>query len=257
MKKYKLIKEYPGSPKLGTVINVLNEEGYTSVAVGHNIYPKRHPEFWEEVVEKDYEILSFTDKKDSNCIVNVYKIGSKEQQEFSIKNILNNGLWNIHSVKRLSDGEVFTVGDVVTEKLSNNHNVTIKSIYIHLNKIVIAVNKGSLNTTVYLSLLEKPKQLLFTTEDGVDIYKGDKAWSIYIPEMIMFHQEVKLYNSTDIHTHHKYFSTKEAAEEYILMNKPCLSIQDVLVNYCWCGADFKKSLKDFKIELKSLVKSRL
>lgn len=27
---------------------------------------------------------------------------------------------------------------------------------------------------------------------------------------------------------HKHFSTKEKAEEYIIMNKPCLSINDVL-----------------------------
>ena len=30
-----------------------------------------------------------------------------------------------------------------------------------------------------------------------------------------------------MYTYLKYFSTKEKAEEYILMNKPCLSINDL------------------------------
>ena len=70
-KKYKLIKEYPGSPELG----IIAEERYVM---------KDQPEYWEEVVEKDYEIL----------------ISRVVPQE-------------ILSVKRLSDGEVFTIGDEV------------------------------------------------------------------------------------------------------------------------------------------------
>lgn len=44
------------------------------------------------------------------------------------------------------------------------------------------------------------------------------------------------------------FSTKEAAEEYILMNKPCLSINDV-------NSDFSITKYRMK-QLKKLVKSR-
>ena len=46
--KYILKKEYPGSPKLGNIIDNLE-----------NDWIENYPEFWEEVVEKDYEILSY------------------------------------------------------------------------------------------------------------------------------------------------------------------------------------------------------
>ena len=41
--KYILKKEYPGSPKLGNIIDNLE-----------NDWIENYPEFWEEVVEKDY-----------------------------------------------------------------------------------------------------------------------------------------------------------------------------------------------------------
>ncbi len=44
--KYILKKEYPGSPKLGNIIDNLE-----------NDWIENYPEFWQEVVEKDYEIL--------------------------------------------------------------------------------------------------------------------------------------------------------------------------------------------------------
>ena len=46
MKKYKLIKTYPGSPKLGTILT--HEE----------LQYCNWNEYYQEVVEKDYEILS-------------------------------------------------------------------------------------------------------------------------------------------------------------------------------------------------------
>ena len=44
--KYKLIKEYPGSPKLGTILT--HEE----------LQYCNQNEYYQEVVKKDYEILS-------------------------------------------------------------------------------------------------------------------------------------------------------------------------------------------------------
>lgn len=41
MKRYKLIKEYPNSPKLGTVLLSIESEFYT-------IKPDNYPEFWQE-----------------------------------------------------------------------------------------------------------------------------------------------------------------------------------------------------------------
>ena len=78
--KYKLIRTYPGSLKLNTIIEIHPEQetGYYS----ENI------QFWQEVIEKDYEILATVGDNDS------------------LKQ-------TIYSVKRLSDGEIFTIGDTV------------------------------------------------------------------------------------------------------------------------------------------------
>jgi hypothetical protein len=77
---------------------------------------------------------------------------------------------------------------------------------------------------------------LFTTEDGVDIYEGDTyfgcgKWPDGSPSGC-----IKDSVATDTRLDRKYgwnktfkcFSTKEAAEEYVLMNKPVLSLNDLL-----------------------------
>ncbi len=105
MKKYKLIKKFPGSDELGTIITGSKETMY-SKGLGYRNYDwvhvEIHPEFWEEIVEKDYEILSQTSVRVCNPKDN-YKV-------------VRNTTPVIHSVKRLSDGEVFTVGDKVSRE---------------------------------------------------------------------------------------------------------------------------------------------
>jgi len=100
--KYKLIKEYPGSFKLGTKVEY--ESGYYIIKnVGNTICRKQvenYPEFWEKVDDKNYEILSWLDIEDNF----LFKISDGEKY-----NPKTNDL--IISVKRLSDGEVFSVGD--------------------------------------------------------------------------------------------------------------------------------------------------
>lgn len=91
MKKYKLIKKYPGSPKLGFII----ENGYYCDQLYIN--PKDYPNNWQEVVEKDYEILSLSlMRSDKHYITNVLAYG-----EEYIKSLLNCNGNKIYSVKRL------------------------------------------------------------------------------------------------------------------------------------------------------------
>lgn len=76
----------------------------------------------------------------------------------------------------------------------------------------------------------KPKPL-FRTEDGVDIYLDDPyVWVNEDWELIKTVAQ-QHHTSAKAHTGCKYaadFSTKKAAEDYILLNKPCLSIKDIL-----------------------------
>ena len=56
MKQYKLIKEYPGSPKLGTIVNHVKGWGsYESYFDGDLVYStyaiENYPEFWQEIKE--------------------------------------------------------------------------------------------------------------------------------------------------------------------------------------------------------------
>lgn len=114
MKKYELIKQYPGSDHVGVVVLQKTPNGMYE-GWEYNYY-KRHvennPEYWEEVVEKDYEILSYLKKGSTTCTTTKRR-GGEFHDEY----------WEIHKVKRLSDGEIFTLGDrakTITSKGSHN-----------------------------------------------------------------------------------------------------------------------------------------
>jgi hypothetical protein len=217
--KYKLIKIYPGSPKLGTIVEV-QKDGYIHWNVNSNIHNptnyihnssiEQYKEFWQPIVEKDYEILRFI--LPGNNVIHVQN--AKNSMEFMLK---NPNTYKIYSVKRKSDGEIFTIGD-------NTKYGCIDKFYIK-NNYLLAITILESNGR-YLKDLEKIKQPLFTTEDGVDIFEGDSfahtsGWT-----------EPKIIRATSKHLNYKLpmdklFSTKEKAEEFILLNKPCLSYGDI------------------------------
>lgn len=229
-KKYKLIEEYPGSPKLGTVIDEWSpsknekfysfQNGTTRVQVVID-NPKNYPKLWEEIVEKDYEILSIWDRGS--------EFPKMPNGDFGItgcsisKKLIDN--YPIHSVKRLSDGEVFTVGDKVIDNLNMIFNITGFGLSDNYKSgLSISDGKGGR----CFNLISKCKSPLFITEDGVDIFYGDKFY--FVSEKFnKFKCPVENYASENHwrDANMKTFSTKIAAEEYILMNKPCLSVNDL------------------------------
>ena len=206
MKKYKLIKLFPGSPsKLGHIVEFPNDRDFE--------YYSQNPEFWELVVEPDYEILSYV-KKDRPACVTTKKRGGTRHDEF----------WNIRVVKRLSDGEIFKIGDIIkTNENGRKHQI---------DSISLANGKDSLKQGIWIHYVGgsqhisntiKAKDKLFTTENGVDIYNGDIYWFVNNYELDYAHADFFSGNSSSI----KYFSTKEAADAYMLNNKPCLSLDDI------------------------------
>jgi len=236
MIQYKLIKEYPGGPKLPFASN-----GRHSNFKGFEYYDS-FPEFWEKVEELDYEILSVI----SNDKIVISKSGYTYPECFQTLVDQEND-FKIHSVKRLSDGEVFTIGDEATVDLDKKRYV-IMAIRKFTNAIQI---HGQIDGKSFFYNLKdviklKPKNPLFTTEDGVDIFDGESYWVVAGDSIINF-------TSSWIRTDNvlrSAFSTKEKAEEYVLMNKPCLSIQEIknvlATNSCF-----------YVTHLKSLVKSKL
>ena len=296
LKKYRLIKTYPGSPKLSTEIieTQINSlcpvnECYTSrktfMLIGYDSFeienPENYPEFWEKVVDKDYEILCIK-HKESKCFY---------RNSIDLRNL---NFYDIHSVKRLSDGKVFNIGENATTALNNYGPIT--AFEINCNRMYIRTN-GSSKGTFSCNIKDlKVFKKLFTTEDGVDIFEGDlyhavtkknnkmlinlnaekeapnfpPIWSMKDFICFSYRKKAQEYidnheilfstaDGVDIFEGDKYhsvilynlqykgwfkaqkinkgkytdaescivFSTEKEAKQYILMNKPCLSLKDV------------------------------
>lgn len=258
MNKYKLIKEYPNSPEVGYEIEEKNHWGNWGYFLNcFPIYPEKYPEFWEKVVEQDYEILSF---KQTSLQTDLWTKfgdvwgrnmnGACATSPYKYEEILNNPLYVIYSVKRLSDGEIFTVGDIVKQSnIIHNNTFIIRAFEFNINKEhLLVIGNGGIN----ISKIEKLKEVLFKTEDHVAVFKGDivhlvNSWFEY--SSITVGEKTLL-----LFPNRKMFSTKEKAEEYIIMNKPCLSINDINKP----GDIFENNLNTFYIDrLKELVKKRL
>ena len=199
-------------------------------------------------IKKDYEIVSILlQRSDKHQIHNV----SEYKNTGYIEALLNCNGNKIHSVKRLSDSEIFTIGDKV---IGYNNSITkIKTIDL-VGEVSLNIGTDK-HEGFSLKNLKKAKQPLFTTEDGVDIFEGDNLYSIdnmlNIRKHLLFNarydDNTLLNNRIFFNSDYKHFSTKEKAEEYILMNKPYLSLSDVWDNL---------KVKDQK-EVMKFVKSKL
>lgn len=201
---------------------------------------ENNPEFWEEIVEKDYEILKIR-AKSNHPNIPVNKVVD------SWVNV-NLDYFDIYSVKRLSDGEVFTIGDRIRVGWKNRV-CTIESIYYNEHKQLSFKIRGYKAPLVFVfteDFPEKVKNILFTTEDGVEIFEGDKFYCVTVPnkfEIIerfggdgLAVQEESIRKRT--------FSTKRSAEEYVLMNKPCLSMNDIKLLQTALDFELIKNLKE-------------
>lgn len=265
MKKFKLIKEYPGcNCKLGNIVEESNDYDRDN-----NHY--KYPEFWEEIIEKDYEILSF---KNNGILIEVSlhendKITLKPHKDpDSLKWLLDNE-FKIHSVKRLSDGEVFTVGDEIYSYGTVKSIIKIDIPINNSNDIGFYTTKPEFNggsgyQYLFKDKVQKVKKPLFTTEDGVDIYEGDNYYNIWLED---FSEALKSYKINGPHSAFdlgkdgysdrcKYFSNLKTAEEYIIMNKPCLSLNDILNSNSLALQKLKTNVLTMGI-LYDLVKEKL
>lgn len=298
MKKFK-------NKRTGEIVSQYNETHYqdNSDTLVHKRFIVNSCD-WEEVVEGSYEILSFIYK--SGDIVTLreggkYIIDSASDSDFSgysLKQQLKD-CCKIHSVKRLTDGEVFTVGDEVTWGVDkeSNFKIKIKSFYIKNEKLMVTfsnsiydgigicapnfrkieyplsyddLKNGEYYVTTYPNqgiyifkqgyklwrnnsdriptscdgrfvpsngfhsfrkATEKEIKLLaplFTTEDGVEIFEGSTYYIVNTTPHLwsLFEQTAK--ERTKLNKGCKAFSTKELAEEFLLMSKPLISLSDLL-----------------------------
>ena len=269
MKQYKLIKWYPSLPKdweVGMIVGLEDRCIPTSFSPCNRKYKDyyvsyedviNNSEFWEEIIEypvgtkvldtfsneneycytkQDYEILSFITIKSVLIKYNDLDINDELNCDKYLK---------IYSVKRLSDGEVFTIGDKIEDK--GLLFWVIDSFRI-VDNIVKLECERSIKTTTSASLLLnesfKVKKPLLTTEDGVDIFKGDSPWTTLSNTKCEGFKNVKQFKNITENanrTFYKYFSSKEKAEEYVRLNTVLFTTND--------GVDIKKGDKYFELVL--------
>jgi hypothetical protein len=239
---FKIIQTYPGSPGLGYKVTFKPNYPYVSTAAGTFSLDDclTYTKNWEEIIEPEYEILKF--KTTTGEIVTLQNNGNYFNENSSAK-FDPNGQYcgcsaeeefdlgaTIYSVKRLSDGEIFTVNDKI-----NFSNVGVGNlIKIEFERAPADKNTGKLcfvNDNIFLgdwwdiNQLSHIKKPLFTTSDGIDIFEGDKYWKV-LPNSNYSKWEL---TAAETDASPKWtFSTEEGAKKYIDWNKPKYSKQDIL-----------------------------
>lgn len=158
---------------------------------------------------REWEILSIeTDYHRMDVENGMVKVASWASRP--VEELVKNG-YEIKKVRRLSDGEIFAVSD-------NTHVGEITSFEIQGQNMIA---KGS-DFEYHINQLEKARTVLFVTDDHINIYEGDVVYVVFDD------WHIEDFGANNIWTENKTFSTLEKAAEYITLNKPCLSVQDII-----------------------------
>ncbi len=226
-------------------------------------------------VKPDYEILTFKGNKDfyGNHYEIWQKVGANKYRYYKdnmgctwdINEMLNNekgfsvkgGQIFIDSVKRLSDGEVFSVGDVVVHKTDGEINkAVIKKFVIPqvLNHLIWFEYLDGKDYVKDLANFEKvkPKEVLLTN-DGVSIHEGDKFWYVNVigNEYLLCENIAPSVPPSNPNYQKTCFSTEELAKSYILNNKPVMVALNEVMEAIRKGNDNTISI------IKELFKSKI
>lgn len=236
-RKFELIEEYPGSPELGS-IHIPNGFGVIAPQVTvENV--DNYTQHWREMFE-EFEVQSFSYKKwESLAKIKDDGLYYTKSGSFWTYNSLigcgisvKSGHIKIHSIKRLSDGEVFTIGDSV---MRYGKIAEIRTIKLDKNWAGGAVINEGLKPYLgeCIETLSKVDNPILKTEEGVEIFEGDELWWLRVIEDDNEIEEIFSYGKygwngeISINGTYKWFSNEYSAKEYIIMNKPLLSVMDV------------------------------
>lgn len=179
---------------------------------------------WEAIPntpKRDWEITAFTgcSKFPHNNVGDIYY--RTVEGHFSLQGEGGIGVpeinfsvpshFKILSVRRLSDGEEFKIGD----KVKHNNLKFIIDYFVEHGDTILLKGTHSAMSTCSISI---PfwKKILLTTEDGVDLVKGDRVVKLREDGLIEAYRDI-----THCHSTHngKFFSSAEKANEYVEKNK--------------------------------------
>lgn len=136
-------------------------------------------------------------------------------------------VFEIYSVKRLSDGKEFKLGDKTS--YSNGPRFTIDSLLLIENCIMIRNKENGANYGLSTIDFSTDNNILYRTSDGVDLKAGDKLYFVNKEKwgvIAGLAQKTSTFGPKNTFT--ESWGKRETAEKYILDNKPCLSVKDVL-----------------------------
>jgi hypothetical protein len=226
---------------------------------------------------KDWEVIKVINKG----AISFFSTG----RGYTIEEIKKDG-YDIYQVRRLSDGEMFSIGDQIGWGEIGNYKTTILSFRINAERenrlefeYQVAEKHRSFCDFIDAVKLHKkapipPPRPVFTTDDGVEIFdKKDEVWGIDKKKLVRVTghgNSLGTWLNGWYCTHHipnprdndpevlkcikenfAIFSTEEAANNYIIMHKRCLSVRDVLdiIKNCDHSApdDCLKALAQYRI----------
>lgn len=173
-----------------------------------------------EEVKPDYKIISFTNSKGNVWIEKggAFILDGENYEWHSLADMLKyvKSNWvTIKSVQRLSDNQVFTVGNGMNYNKDGTCYVIEK---FTLREGKICINEHNNDFTIEDWILYVKPTVILTTEDGVEI--TDRKQTIYFCNPDFDKYDFLVGDLGGGLPRNKYFSTEAARDEYILMNKP-------------------------------------
>lgn len=181
--------------------------------------------------KKDWEIISYKNLYDG------IHVGNENCTKY---------LCDIHSIKYKD--QVFTIGDK-TDKGE------IGAFVLRENELKVHVLHGALFDISEVKKVERKP--LFVTEDGIDVYVDDEVFQVslvsnYTLSKMIYRETVPIPPPS----YFKYFKSKEKAEEFIELNSPKLSVNEVKEELHNKYGERNETCNNILKRLISLVKSK-
>jgi len=175
---------------------------------------------------------------------------------YTTSEIMSNKNYGILSVVRLIDGQVFRIGDTVNTP--SGKNFKILEFYLDCNGEKMLCNGKTGNGHIGIHKVTKLNKI-FTSEDGVDIFKGDLVTPVNM-DTLKVHATTPINNGESLkYGNYKHFSSEEEANKFVLIHNPCLSISDVQSIYVSAKEGYKKNGdgQEYFAKLMEIVKKKI